>query len=103
MATNFNDLAKRAEKRAGNRSDYVLVIGDGEPDVVISKPDAIQAMQSEQAGSMLDQIRILTGTEYPRILDLLKGRDIRVAQDLVTDMWRHWDGDAHEVPGGKEV
>lgn len=107
MAVNFDTLASRAQKRVerrtgGKRPEWVLVIGNDEPDMVIPKPDAIVAMESEKAGSLYDQVRVLTGKEFPRILDLVRGKDIAVMQDLLTSMWDAWGDDSQEVAGGKE-
>ncbi|WNM69944.1 tail assembly chaperone [Rhodococcus phage GuyFagieri] len=103
MAVNFATLAGRAEKRVGKKKDFVLQIGDDQPDIVIPRPDAIVSMQSEKAGSLYDQLQVLTGKEFPRILELVKGKPIQVVQDLITAMWDAWEDDAHEVPGGKSV
>ncbi|WIC89664.1 tail assembly chaperone [Rhodococcus phage Apiary] len=101
MAVNFATLASRAEKRAGKKKDFVLQLGDDQPDIVIPRPDAIVSMQSEKAGSLYDQLQVLTGKEFPRILELVKGKPIQVVQDLISEMWDAWEDDAHEVPGGK--
>ena len=72
-------------------------------DIVIPKPDAIVAMQAESAKTLWDQLRVLSGKDFGRILELVKGKDIQVVQDLIAEMWEAWDDDSHEVDGGKEA
>ena len=115
MATNFNDLVNRAEKRVerikGKKTPYVLRgLPDDMPDISIDYPDAITSMQFERANTVYDQLQVLTGKDFARILGLVQGKDIAVVQDLINDMWDHWDrgdkgtakADLHSVPGGKE-
>ena len=57
MATNFNDLVNRAEKRVervkGKKTPYVLSgLPDDMPDITIDYPDAIRSMQFEKAGTV---------------------------------------------------
>lgn len=105
-AFSFEDLAERAEKRANVDKKtprvFRMTVKDDE-DVVIPKPDAITAMQSEKAGSLWDQLQVLTGKEFPRIIELVRGKDISVVQALISKMWDAWGDDSREVSGGKEV
>lgn len=115
MATNFNALVARTEKRVertkGKKTPYVLSgLPDDMPDIVIEYPDAIRSMNFEKATTVWDQLSVLTGKDFARILGLVEGKDIAVVQDLINDMWDHWDrgdkgttgADLHSVPGGKE-
>lgn len=104
MAVDFNTLAaraeKRIEKRGGANKVFVMKV-EGEPDIVIPKPDALVAMQSEEASTIKAQLQVLSGKSFGRILDLVKGKDISVVQDIITAMWDAWDDDSSEVGGGK--
>ncbi len=100
----FQQLADRAEKRRhkGNKKEPYRLKVEDDKDIVIQYPDAIRSMDYEEAKTARAQIQILAGSEYPRIMALLRGRDIAVLQDLIADMWDFWDDDSNEVPGGKE-
>lgn len=101
----FQQLADRAEKRrhkGKKKRPYVLPV-DGDKDIVIPYPDAIKSMEYEELTTVRAQLRCLTGAEFPRILELCRGRDVSVIQDLISDMWDFWDDDSNEVPGGKEA
>lgn len=115
MATDFNTLVSRAEKRVertkGKKTPYVLTgLPDDMPDISIEYPDAIKSMQFEKANTVYDQLQVLSGKDFARILGLVEGKDIAVVQDLINAMWDHWDrgdqgsskADLHSVPGGKE-
>lgn len=106
MATDFATLAARAEKRVSrkkSRKPYVLTgLPDEQPDITIQYPDAIKSMEFEKAPNVYEQLRVLTGKDFARVLGLVDGLDIAVVQDLIQSMWDHWDDDSHEVPGGKE-
>jgi hypothetical protein len=105
VAIDFETLAARAEKRVakrGGKREFVMRIKD-DKDIVIPKPDAIVSMQAESAKTLWDQLRVLSGKDFGRILELVKGKDIQVVQDLITEMWEAWDDDSHEVDGGKEA
>lgn len=103
MALDFDTLASRAEKRVlknGKRPVFEMKFGD---DVIsIPKPDAQVSLLFEEAKSLRSQLQILTGKDFPRVWEALKGRDSVVAQDLVSAMWDAWDDDSHSVVGGKE-
>ncbi|AXH50317.1 tail assembly chaperone [Gordonia phage NatB6] len=102
MAVNFEDLEARAAKRTAhrNRAPYVINVKDDDP-IEIKYPDSIASMEYERATSVYDQLRILTESDFPRILDLVRGKDISVVQLLITEMWAFWGDDSREVPGGK--
>jgi hypothetical protein len=106
MAISFEELANRAQKRAekggAKKNPEFRMPVEGDSDIVIPKPDAIVSMQSEKAGNLWDQLQVLTGKEFSRIIELVRGKDIRVVQDLITEMWSQWDDDSHTVAGGKE-
>ncbi|QAY17387.1 tail assembly chaperone [Gordonia phage IDyn] len=101
-SVSFEDLEKRAARRikGRNRSPYVLKV-EGDDDIVIKYPDAVTSMEYEAATGIMEQLRILSGSEYPRLIDLFRGKDIAVVQLFITDMWETWNDDSHEVPGGK--
>lgn len=110
MAMDFNTLVSRAEKRIertkGKRTPFVLSgLPDDQPDISIPYPDAIRSMEFEKAGTVWDQLRILTGKDFGRLLQLVEGKDVTVVQDLIQSMWDHWDNgsDLTLVPGGKEA
>ena len=103
MATSFESLVQRAEKRAkGRRTPFVITVEDDE-DICIEYPDAIQAMDYERAQTAYEQLQVLTKADFPRILDLVRGKPISVVQLLLTEMWAHWGDDSSEAPGGKEL
>lgn len=106
MATNFQTLSARAEKRVNrtkSRKPYVLTgLPDDAPDISIPYPDAIKSMEYEMGQSVYKQLQVLCGKDFARVLDLVRGKDIAVVQDLIQDMWDTWDDDSHEVAGGKE-
>ena len=103
MATSFESLVARAEKRAkGHRTPFVITV-EGDDDIKIPYPDALQAMDYEKAGTAYEQLQVLTKSEFPRILDLVRGKSIDVVQLLLTEMWSHWGDDSAEAPGGKEL
>ena len=104
MATDFNSLLQRAERRTRgrNRQPYVLNI-EGDDPISIKHPDAVTSMEYERAESVWDQLKILAGPEFPRLLDLFRGKDISVVQLMITEMWEQWNDDSHQVPGGKEA
>lgn len=103
MATDFKDLVSRAERRTRkrNRKPFVLNIEGDEP-ISVKYPDAIKSIEYERAQTVYDQLRILTGSDFARILQLFEGEDISVVQLFITEMWDFWADDSHEVPGGKE-
>lgn len=104
MATDFNTLLQRAERRTQgrNRQPYVLKV-EGDEDIVIKYPDALKQMEYERADTVYGQLQILTGPEFPRLLDLFRGKDISVVQLLITELWEQWNDDSAAVPGGKEA
>lgn len=102
---NFQQLADRAEKRRHKgkpKKPFVMKV-EGDKDIVIPYLDSIKSMDYEEAQTVRAQLRILAGAEYPRIIELVRGRDISVIQDFIAEMWDFWDDDSHEVAGGKEV
>ncbi|AVE00695.1 tail assembly chaperone [Gordonia phage Buggaboo] len=103
MGIKFSDLEKRAERSVAkkNRKPYVIEVEDDDP-IVIPYPDAIKSMEYERREDLYGSLQILAGAEFPRILELVEGKDLEVVQYLLTDMWKFWRDDAHEVPGGKE-
>ncbi|UTN91402.1 tail assembly chaperone [Gordonia phage Outis] len=102
MGIKFSDLEKRAERSVAkkNRKPYVIEVEDDDP-IVIPYPDAIKSMEYERREDLYGSLQILAGAEFPRILQLVEGKDLEVVQYLLTDMWKFWRDDAHEVPGGK--
>ena len=104
MATSFDELLKRSSRRtkSRNRQDYVLTV-EGDDPIRIQYPDALKSMEYERASTVWDQVRILAGSEFPRLIDLFRGQDISVVQLMLTDMWEFWEDDSMQVPGGKEV
>ena len=82
---------------------FTSALPDDMEDMSIPVPDSITTMNFEKAGNLYDQLQVLTGKEFPRILGLVQGKDIQVVQDLINEMWDHWDNgnDASNVPGGK--
>ncbi|AET09777.1 tail assembly protein [Gordonia phage GTE5] len=102
MGTSFESLVSRAQKRnkGKNRKPFVLEIQDDDP-ITIAYPDAVKSMEYEAATTVREQIRILAGADYPRLMDLFRGEDISVVQILLTEMWDQWNDDSHDVPGGK--
>lgn len=103
MGIKFSDLEKRAERsvKKKNRQPYVIEV-DGDDPIVIKYPDAVTSMEYERRTDLYGSLQILAGSEFPRILDLVEGKDLEVVQFLLTDMWKFWRDDSHEVPGGKE-
>ncbi|AKJ72369.1 tail assembly chaperone [Gordonia phage GTE8] len=103
MAVNFADLERRAAKRTArfNRSPFVINV-EGDDPIEIKYPDSIASMEYERASTVYDQLRVLTDSDFPRVLDLVRGKDISVVQLMITEMWAHWGDDSGEVPGGKE-
>lgn len=104
MGTSFESLVERAKKRTKglNRAPFVITV-EGDDPIEVEYPDAIKSMNYERAETVYDQLRALLGTDFTRILDLVRGKDISVLQLLITEMWDFWDDDSHEVPGGKEA
>lgn len=103
MATSFESLVARAEKRSrANRTPFVITV-EGDEDIKIAYPDSIQAMEYERAQTAYDQLQVLTKSDFPRILDLVRGKPISVVQLLITEMWSHWGDDSDAAPGGKEL
>ena len=76
---------------------------EDDEDIRIEYPDAIQAMDYERAQTAYEQLQVLTKADFPRILDLVRGKPISVVQLLLTEMWAHWGDDSSEAPGGKEL
>lgn len=105
MATNWEDLVAGAERKLAkqkkNREPYVLNFKD-EPPVSVKFPDGQRSMDYEEAESGKQQLRILLGRDFQRVWEKFKGVDVTVVTDLIRDMWRHWDDESEEVPGGKE-
>lgn len=60
-------------------------------------------MDYERAQTAYEQLQVLTKADFPRILDLVRGKPISVVQLLLTEMWAHWGDDSSEAPGGKEL
>lgn len=103
MATSFESLVARAEKRSkGNRTPFVITV-EGDEDIKIAYPDSIQAMDYERAQTAYEQLQVLTKSDFPRILDMVRGKPIDVVQLLITEMWAHWGDDSSEAPGGKAL
>jgi len=100
MALDFNALAERAEKRAGKKKPFEMTMPDGEV-ISVPKPDAQISLKYERAQDLYSQLQLILDKDFPRVWEALKGKDPAVAQDLVVEMWRHWDDDSSTVTGGK--
>ncbi|WGH20822.1 tail assembly chaperone [Gordonia phage Commandaria] len=103
MGTSFADLQKRAARRSKgrNREPFVLEV-EGDDPIKIKYPDAIKSMEYERAATVYEQLQILAGADFPRLIDLFRGEDISVVQLMITEMWDQWNDDSLQVPGGKE-
>lgn len=98
----FEDLVKKAEKRAKSVPDYKIEL-EGEV-YSIPYPDALQMLEFSNLddGQILAQLRIIFSnhaTAWNALVRSLEGEDAAVLQVVVEDMFDHWN--KHGANAGK--
>ena len=100
----FEDLVKKAEKRAKSVPDYKIEL-EGEV-YSIPYPDALQMLEFSNLddGQILAQLRIIFSnhaTAWNALVCSLEGEDAAVLQVVVEDMFDHWN--KHGANAGKSA